>query len=172
MLKVMLVAAVTSTALAAPAATAGTKQESERAIRAALERWVEDVNAGRLVKSNDIWASDIVGWYPGQPDFTYEQVQKAIAKGDPPPPAAGAKRRAQMRLHVDEVIVQGPLAIVRDTWGRCKLDPSSGKWNLGDVLRGFEVWRRGQDGWKIARWISAPEDKPAASITAVLPLCP
>jgi ketosteroid isomerase-like protein len=91
-----------------------------------------------------------VGWYPGQPDDTYA---KELAQAARPRPG---RKPTRYQVTINEVIVSGSLAVVRDTW-RFTTAPGSTDSTVAKV-RSFEVWRRQPDGaWKIARWISAPE---------------
>ena len=125
-----------------------------RAIRAALAQWVAAANRQDWRAAAEIWAPDLVGWYPGQPDDTYakELAQSAHPRRRPKP--------TRYEVTVNEVLVSGSLAVVRDTW---RFTTGSGSMDSTvAVVRSFEVWRHQPDGaWKIARWISAPE--PAAT---------
>lgn len=134
---------------------AETSATAEMQIRDRLNRWVEQTNQGRFEAANTIWDKGVIGWYPGQPDFTDEAVAKSIARGD--------SRQAPNRryvLKVDEVIVEGSLAVVRDRWWRFRRTDAQAAWAVDSYLRSFEVWRRTPRGWKIMRWISAPEPAP------------
>lgn len=100
-----------------------------------------------------IWAPDLIGWYPGQPDDTYEKELAQAAHSRP------GRKPTRYEVTVEEVMVSKSLAVVRDRW---RFITSSGSPDSTvDVVRSFEVWRRQPDGaWKIARWISAPEPRP------------
>ena len=131
-------------AFAGCAAVRPAPRDDEARIRARLAQWVEQFNSGDYSSAATIWAPDLLGVIPGGPDDSYEREQ------------AGARQtqRSNVRfaLSIDEVLVDGDLAVVRDTWKQT----GAGK----DVtFRSFEVWRRQPDGqWKIARWIdAAPE---------------
>jgi steroid delta-isomerase len=127
-------------------------RSDEAEIRAALARWVGAANRQDWKAALDVWAPDVIGWYPGQPDDTFAREQANATR--PKREHAG-----QFELTINEVIVSGDLAVVRDTWTMRSTDPA----NPGSsTFRSFEVWRRQPGGsWKIARWISAPE--PAAA---------
>lgn len=124
-----------------------------RAIRGALAQWVAAANRQDWRAAAEIWAPDLVGWYPGQPDDTYA---KELAQAARPRPG---RKPTRYEVTVNEVLVSGPLAVVRDTW---RFTTGSGSTDSTvAVVRSFEVWRRQPDGgWKIARWISAPEPPP------------
>jgi ketosteroid isomerase-like protein len=132
-----------------PAAEAASSPAGvEKQIRAALARWVEAANRQDWKAALDVWAPDLIGWYPGQPDDTYAREAENAAH-----PKPGS---TTFQLTVNEVIVDLSMAVVRDTWVMTtKLD--AGRTDV-TTIRGFEVWRRQGDGaWRISRWISAVE---------------
>lgn len=116
----------------------------EARIRARLSKWVEQFNSGDYIGAATIWAPDLIGVIPGGPDDTYAREIEGARNARP--------SSVRFELRIDEILVDGDLAVVRDTW----------KQNGGakaQIFRSFEVWRRQPDGeWKIARWIdAAPE---------------
>jgi ketosteroid isomerase-like protein len=120
------------------------------AIRAALADWVAAANRDDWKAAARVWAPDLEGWYPGQPDDTYAREMERLAH---PKPARGRTRYA---VNVVEVMVSGPMAVVRDIWHFTTI-PRPGDSTVS-IVRSYEVWRRQPDNhWKIARWISAPE---------------
>ena len=121
-----------------------------RSIRAALADWVEAANRQDWRAAARVWAPDLIGWYPGQPDDTYAKEMENAANPKPGRP------KTRYEVNVVEVMVSGPMAVVRDIW-RFTTAPGTPDSSLA-VVRGFEVWRRQAGGhWKISRWISAPE---------------
>jgi ketosteroid isomerase-like protein len=66
----------------------------------------------------------------------------------------------QYEVDVVEVIVSGPLAVVRDVW---RFTTNSGSPDSSvSTVRSYEVRKRQPDHhWKIARWISAPKPAPS-----------
>jgi steroid delta-isomerase len=144
-----------STAPSAPASSSAARDEAE--IRHALADWVTAFNGGDYARAATVWAPDLIGWYPGAPDDTYADEQAAATR----PREQGAPR-VEYALAIDEVMVSGDLAVVRDTWTevvRRKDAPARSR-----TFRSFEVWRRQADGhWRIARWIdSLPPSEGAA----------
>jgi ketosteroid isomerase-like protein len=150
MLPVMLVVLAANTASA---------QESDSAaavhsIRKALGDWVAAANRGDWKTAARVWAPDLIGWYPGQPDDTYQREMARLAS--PKPGAA----RTHYEVNVVEVMVSGRLAVVRDIWRFTT--PAASSDSRVTTVRGYEVWRRQPDQqWKISRWISAPEPSPS-----------
>jgi ketosteroid isomerase-like protein len=119
-------------------------------IRASLAHWVAAANRQDWRAAAEVWAPDLIGWYPGQPDDTFEKEQAQAAHPRP------GRKPTRYEVTVNEVMVSGSLAVVRDSW-RFTTNPGSADSSVSSV-RSFEVWRRQPDGaWKIARWISAPE---------------
>jgi Domain of unknown function (DUF4440) len=95
-----------------------------------------------------VWAPDLVGWYPGQPDDTYAREMERLAHPKP----AGARTR--YAVNVVEVMVSGPMArhlALHHVPRLRRFDPSASP----------AATKSGRDSrinqWKIARWISAPE---------------
>ena len=128
----------------------GDSSTAVRDIRATLAKWVKAANGQDWRAAAEIWAPDLVGWYPGQPDDTYAKEMSQAAR-----PRSGRKP-TRYEVTVNEVMVSGSMAVVRDTW---RFTTNSGSPDSSvAVVRSFEVWRRQPDRvWKIARWISAPE---------------
>ena len=121
----------------------------EATIRARLAAWETAYNAGDRKTTFAIWAPDLVGWYPGVPDITFEQEKLALERPAPAGP------RSRLHVQIVEVLVSGDLAVVRDIWTET---PPEGSAASPTRIPSFEVWRRQPDGdWKIARWISAPQ---------------
>lgn len=126
----------------------------EARIRKRLAEWVEQTRAGDRLAAAEIWAPDLIGWYPGQPEDTYAREQE-LARKQRAPDAP----RSIPDVTVEEVMVSGDLAVVRDVW---RITRIAGTDTTTTTLRGYEVWRRQPDGkWRIGRYISAPE--PAAT---------
>ena len=121
---------------------------AEQEIRGALTRWVLAANRGDWKEALKVWAPDLVGWYPGEPDTTYQREAENATRATTP--------RAIYEVDVTEVMVSGPLAVVRDIWTFTTPMPT-GKPTVVR-LKSFEIWAQQPDGaWKINRWISAPE---------------
>jgi ketosteroid isomerase-like protein len=127
---------------------APTNAVAEKDIRSALAGWVTAANRGDYKAAFAVWAPDLVGWAPDGPDDTYER-EAASAKLPIKPPAT------TYALTINEVIVDGSLAVVRDTW--TQTTKKSGGADEVSTFRSFEVWRRQPDqSWKISRWIDGP----------------
>ena len=122
---------------------------AETAIRAALAGWVDAANRGDYKAALAVWAPDLIGWAPQGPDDNYEREADA-AKLPAPKPV-----RTTYALTINEVIVDGSLAVVRDTWTQATTREDGP--DQVSTFRSFEVWRRQPDAsWKISRWIDGP----------------
>lgn len=137
--------------LARASADPSQTRADEAEIRAALARWVEAANRQDWRAALAVWAPDMVGWYPGQPDDSYAREETNATRPK-------REHGSQFELTINEVIVSGDLAVVRDTWTMRSTDPAAPR---ATTFRSFEVWRRQPGGaWKISRWISAPDPAP------------
>src|SRR5882672_1250836 len=74
---------VTAVTMSLPGTQARSADETR--IREALADWVKANDAGDRRRSNQIWARDMIGYYPGQPDDTYEQEIAAESRASGPP---------------------------------------------------------------------------------------
>ena len=121
---------------------------AEKAIRQSLANWVQAANRGDYKTALAVWAPDLIGWAAEGRDDSY-QLEADYAKAPPQPP------RTTFALTINEVIVDGSLAVVRDTWTETTKQDSGP--NKVDTFRSYEVWRLQPDrSWKISRWIDGP----------------
>ena len=140
-------ALLAATALA-HADSAADNAAAEKAIRSSLQAWVESANRQDWKTALQVWAPDLIGWASTGRDDSY-QLEADYAKAPPQPP------RTTYALTINEIIVDGSLAVVRDTWTETtKQDSGPDK---VDTFRSYEVWRLQPDKrWKISRWIDGP----------------
>jgi ketosteroid isomerase-like protein len=134
--------------LVTPAAHAGPTQaqQDEAVIRQSLADWVQAFNSGDYAKAAQVWAPDMLGWSDGGED-SYQREMDSARKT---PKVTHPQYRYQ--LVIDEVMVSGDMAVVRDTW------TGIGATGEATSFRSFEVWRRQPDkSWKISRWLDGPE---------------
>jgi ketosteroid isomerase-like protein len=140
-------ALLAATALA-HADSAADNAAAEKAIRSSLQAWVESANRQDWKAALQVWAPDLIGWAPAGSDDTYPREAEFAAHPQPP-------SHTTFALTINEVIIDGSLAVVRDTWTETT-KPDSGP-ATADTFRSFEIWRRQPDkSWKISRWIDGP----------------
>jgi ketosteroid isomerase-like protein len=121
--------------------------EAEQAIRAALANWTRAANQQDWRSALQVWAPDLVGWGTEGPDDTYQREADFAAHPVP--------TRTTYALTINEVMVDGSLAIVRDSWTETTRQDNGP--DKVTTYRSFEVWRRQLDNsWKISRWIDGP----------------
>jgi len=121
------------------------------AIRAALEQWRQDFNARRAERICDLFAPELRYDFQGLPEQTYPQLCDRLHRA-----LADTSRSIQYGLRVKEVIVFGPLAVVRLTWISTATGPDGR--SATDNEQGIDVFQRGADGvWRITRYIAYPE---------------
>jgi ketosteroid isomerase-like protein len=132
-------------------AAAADSNSAEQQIRAALARWVEATNRGDYKTAFTVWAPDLIGWAPDGSDDSYSAEQKFAMR-------AAQLPKTTYALVINEVIVDGSLAVVRDTWTQTTRSGAGA--DKRETFRSFEVWRRQPDAsWKISRWIDGPLTK-------------
>lgn len=126
------------------------------AIRAALEAWTVDFNAGRADRVCDLFAPDLVANYQGQPEKRFATLCPALQAD-----LREGRFRYRYEMELHEILVSGDIAAVRLTWHLTVTDPATGvRENSSD--RGLDVFRREPDGrWRIARYIGYPDPEAA-----------
>ena len=145
----LLVTAV-ATLLGLGAAQAADDPVSE--IRAALEQWRLDFNAGRSAHICDLFSTDLRYDFRGLPEQTYPLLCARLhrALGD-------RTQRFQYDLRIKDIIVSGSLAAVRLTWTETLT--VQGKGSVKQEQPGLDVFQRQLDGrWKIIRYLAYEDE--------------
>lgn len=130
---------------------AGSPEDAEMEIRAALEGWTEDFNDERTDKVCDLFAPDLIANYGDYPEKNYESLcgQLKSSLRDP-------EKTFRYSLDIQEIMVSGDMAVVRLVWTLTVYD------SRGELLettkdRGMDVFRRQEDGsWRIYRYLAYP----------------
>jgi len=119
-------------------------------IRARLEQWTDDFNAGRIESVCDLFSQELISTVRGQGDRTYADRCEILTRSLKDP-----ARDYHYELDVHEVIVEGELAVVRLTW-TLFVTPL----NVTSVEPSIDVFRREADGkWRIIRYLSYEEER-------------
>jgi len=127
-------------------------KKSEAEIRKALADWVNATNRKDQTAANEIWAPNVVGWFPEAPEFNLSAAFLAAGL-----PEKRGVSYSTYKVKIDEVAVSGPLAAVYDIWTETRHFNESPV-TVKRIIRGSELWRLEPNGkWKIVRWVSAPE---------------
>ena len=117
-------------------------------IRESLTQWTQAANRGDWKTALQLWAPDLVGWVGSDTVVVYAQEAKMAAHPT-------LSDTVYTLVKINEVMVDGSLAVVRDTWNRRITQPDGHK-ALFRVRR-YEIWRRQPDRqWKISRYIENP----------------
>jgi ketosteroid isomerase-like protein len=131
-------------ALFAPSAIA----DDADAIRARLEQWTADFNAGNAEAACDLFSRDLVSVIPGEGEADY-QTRCDIITGA----LADPDRTLHYRLSIRDIIVEGSLATAVVYWS---LRMTPGDTIVNEV--GLDVFRKEDDGqWRIVRFVSWDE---------------
>jgi ketosteroid isomerase-like protein len=158
MCRLVFATAMFASALLNPLAAAADQREgkdsgdAEHQIRKALADWTDAANRRDSAKTRDVWAPGVVGWFPDAPLFKDEEAGRVAGA-----PVGSGRPYSSFALTIDEVLVSGELAVVRDIWRETRHFPGAAA-TAAREIRSFEVWKPQPDGhWRIVRWISSPE---------------
>ena len=119
-------------------------------IRARLEQWTDDFNAGRADAVCDLFSAEAISNYRGQPERSYDEICDLLKRS-----IADPANDFHYELDIREVIVEGDLAVVRLTW-TLFISPL----NVTSIEPGMDVFRREADGkWRIIRYLAYEEEQ-------------
>ncbi len=125
-------------------------QGPEAAIRAALEKWTADFNAGNAEKICDLFAFDLQYDYRGQPERGYSDICSLLHRS-----LNDRTKRYAYSLNVKEILVAGDIAIVRLAW---TLMIRSREGFAQSTESGMDIFRKQTDGsWRIIRYMAYEE---------------
>ena len=117
-------------------------------IRARLEQWTDDFNAGRTDKACDLFSKEAISNYRGQPERRYDEICDLLKRSLTDP-----SKKFHYELDLREIIVERDLAVVRLTW-TLFITPM----NITSTEPGMDVFRRESDGkWRIFRYLAYEE---------------
>lgn len=145
--------AALATAVALPAALPAAAGEADAdAVRARLENWTADFNAGRSDRVCDLFAPDLRANYRGVPEKDFDTLCEGLREA-----LADDGRAFRYRLELDEILVSGDMAIARLVWHLDVTDRASGAVTRSSD-RGLDVFARQPDGrWRIVRFLGYEE---------------
>jgi ketosteroid isomerase-like protein len=145
---IVMIAVVAGLAAMLPCAIAEPVSD-EAAIRATLNRWMADFNAGRIEKVCDIFApvlrADVKG--AGERDFDAQCRTLRDALADP-------ARSLSYALDIGDIFTAGDMAAVRLVWTLTTRVKATGAVTTVEE-QGLDVFGRDGDGhWRIIRFVS------------------
>lgn len=141
------------------AARAESPEAAGQAVRAALETWTADFNAGRADAACALFAPDLRYDFRGFPERGYQAICDLLHRS-----LGDRARRFTYALDIREVLVAGDLAVVRLVWtlrvvraegARAEGAGADGAAEVVSREPGMDVFRRQPDGaWRIIRYIA------------------
>lgn len=148
MRKNKLTTAALALLLCAASANGVLAETAEDEIRARLQQWTKDFNAGDAKAACELFSPDLRYDFRGYPERGYKDIcslLRASLRDD--------SKRYAYGLDIREVITSGDLAIVRLAWTLTVTLPNGQV--VTSVEPGMDVFRRDADGqWKIIRYIA------------------
>lgn len=121
---------------------------ADSAIRATLEQWTQDFNAGNADAVCRLFAPELRYDFRGYPERGYEDICSLLHRS-----LRDQSRRYAYSLDIREIIVSGDLAVARLAWTLTVALPNGQV--VTSVEPGMDVLRKGADGqWKIVRYIA------------------
>jgi ketosteroid isomerase-like protein len=133
------------------AAGLNTPETVRNEIRATLQNWTKDFNAGHSSRVCTLFAPDLISNYQGQPAGDYQSIcaQLRASLND-------SVKSYHYSLRINEIIVSGDLAVARLRWRLRVTQKSVPGENLIDETS-LDIFRRQPDGsWKISRFNAYP----------------
>ncbi len=132
-----------------PAPVSASQEHDE--IRAALEQWTTDFNAGRADRVCALFAPDLIASYQGQPESDFDTLCARLRQSLSDPTVA-----YRYDLAIQEILVSGDLAVVRLVW-TLTVRRNGGSAEERIVEPGMDVFRREAEGtWRIFRYLAYP----------------
>ena len=143
------VLAIFIAASAVPRTSAKAQGTPEAVIRAALEKWTADFNAGKAEVICDLFAPELIYDYRGQPERNYRDICSLLQRS-----LADRSRQYRYALEIKEILVAGELAVVRLVW-TLTIASKDAPGPAQSIEPGMDIFRRQPDGsWKIIRYIA------------------
>jgi steroid delta-isomerase len=134
--------------LAAAPAGRALADSAEEAIRATLQQWTRDFNAGKADAVCKLFAPELRYDFRGYPERGYQDICALLSRS-----LRDESKRYAYDLDIREIIVSGDLAVVRLAWTLTVSLPNGQL--VKTVEPGMDVLRKGADGqWKIVRYIA------------------
>ncbi len=143
------IAATAIAAMLACGAPARATITAQTEIRAALENWTAQFNAGNAGAVCDLFARDLISDYQGQPERDYDSQCTLLRKS-----LSEKARKFHYSLNIKEVIVSGGLAAVRLVW-TLEIEQQIPPLRRTVLEPGLDIFRRQPDGsWKVTRYLA------------------
>lgn len=119
-------------------------------VRAALEGWRSAFNNRDERLVCDLFASDVVANYQGEPERDYASLCQLLQTA-----VQDRERISHYSLKINEILVYGETAVVRLVWTLEIAKPGAAKEVIEEPA--VDIFRRQADGnWKISRYLAYP----------------
>ena len=140
-----LCAALILVVLAAAAAPA---EDAATEIRATLERWTEDFNAGRKDKVCDLFTKDARADVADAPERDHAAICEVLTRA-----LNDQTRKFSYALDIKEILVFTDVAVVRLVWTSTLTQKDGSSTVL--IEPGMDIFQKQPDGsWKIIRYLA------------------
>ena len=117
-------------------------------IRAALTAWTKAFNAGDAAQACRLFAPDLRYDVRGLPEQNYSDMCGRLHRA-----LADPQVRRRYIPAINEILVEGDLAVVRLTWHVTTTRP--GRAEVHTIEQGMDIFRHQPDGgWQIIRYIA------------------
>ncbi len=135
------------------AAGSNTTETAQNEIRATLEKWTKDFNAGDSSDVCALFAPDLISSYQGLPEGDYHSLCAQLLKSLNDP-----VKTYDYSLQIKEILVCGDLAVARLGWLLRVTQKSVPGENFVDETS-LDIFKRQPDGsWKIFRFNAYPSN--------------
>lgn len=116
-----------------------------------LSNWVNGFNSGDYQKAVSIYADDFIGYYPGQPDQTLDDLKEQYQHI-----FNNKNLTVKISFKADEINVAGHFAYVRMIL-TASIKPTYAPQPAVASDKGLQVWRKHDNGeWKLVRASTFP----------------
>jgi len=123
--------------------------DPKEVIAIGLKNWNEAFNRGDLEACMDLFATNLVAIYSGQPDRGHAELRELLA-----PALKPSQQQYRYELQIEEIMVEKEMAFVRLIW---TLKTRQGASEEISRDRGLDVFKLQNDGrWRIIRFMAFP----------------
>jgi steroid delta-isomerase len=129
-------------------ATAAWPEDEAAKIKATLEQWTDDFNAGRADKVCDLFAKDARADVADAPERDYDAICGVLTRA-----LSDETRKFTYALDIKEILVFGDVAVVRLVWTSTLKQKDGATTVLTEP--GMDIFQKQPDGsWKIIRYLA------------------
>jgi ketosteroid isomerase-like protein len=129
------------------------QEAPEASIRAALNKWTADFNAGNAEEVCQLFSHDLRYDFRGHPERSYTDICTLLRRS-----LEDQAKKYTYAVQIKEILIGGELAVVRLTWTlRVESIRPAGSF-VETIEPGMDIFHKQPDGsWKILRFIAYDE---------------